>query len=169
MVHILVKNISCWWVGTLFSENSVGVHQRKMLMSLNTLECFVAKMYLPSSETLSLDDVRFSLFSNSVNENFRKLPPSKDGLLQHVLRSAFQAGWVWGNTFHQKEIPCKVEWHWNFHAKKQQLCVTWCTSSSANLLARITSTCKCRSTNPKWQSYKFGKQNMACLTFCACK
>ena len=55
------------------------------------LEKFVSELYSKSLE-MSINEVRFDLFSNTTIENLRKLPPSKDALFHHTLRSAFQAG-----------------------------------------------------------------------------
>ena len=59
-----------------------------------------------------LDILRFKKFTNSSSNELRALPPSKDALLQHVLRSAYQAGWDWGNSLVQRSPPSAELWGW---------------------------------------------------------
>ena len=85
------------------------------------IEEFVANVFFEIGARCRLvDNARYSvagviysgytIFSSSTSGGFRELPPSNDGLELHILRSAFQAGWVWGNTLSQKATPSNDEW-----------------------------------------------------------
>ena len=58
----------------------------------------------------SINSVRFRIINTSVSKNLRELPPCFVSLKLHVLRSAFQSGWIWGNTVSNKQIPALTEW-----------------------------------------------------------
>ena len=77
--------------------------------NLTTIEKFLTFVY-GQKDFSKLDDARFSMFSSSKSGNLRELPPSQDALKLHILRSAFQAGWVWGNILCQKPILSKDLW-----------------------------------------------------------
>ena len=132
------------------------------------LEKFVSELY-SKSLSMSIDEVRLDLFSNSTIENLRKLPPSKDALFHHTLRSAFQAGWVWGNTLKQVQVPSKFDWGWRLHPEKPELLIQWFGSSYNTLLETVISTCKCRSSTAKCTTCKCGKSKIPCLRYCSCK
>ena len=62
-----------------------------------------------------LDELRFHLFQKFSSNELRNFPPSKDALLQHTFRCAYQAGWVWGNTLLQCTPPPAELWGWKLH------------------------------------------------------
>ena len=96
----------------------------------------VCDVNLSTANELTLSNVRFQVFETSTSTNFRSLPPAEDALYQQVLRSCFQAGWVWGYAVHQNNIPSKSEWGW-FIDEARQLYMTWTTSSSTGLIAKL--------------------------------
>ena len=53
---------------------------------------FVATLYYKKKTDQTVNGIRFQLYVHSASDNLR------DGLNQHVLRSAYQSSWVWGNT-----------------------------------------------------------------------
>ena len=67
-------------------------NEEDVINSQPLLQQFVVYVYLKKYETIDLDELRFNIFKNSSSNEFRILPPSKDALLLHVLRSAYQAG-----------------------------------------------------------------------------
>ena len=42
----------------------------------------------------TINETRYSIFLSSTSNNLREIPPCKDALEHHVLRSAYQAGWI---------------------------------------------------------------------------
>ena len=56
----------------------------------------------------SVDEGRFEIFRSSSAGNLRELPLSQNSIKLHVLRSAYQRGWVWGspgNTLSSQDLP----------------------------------------------------------------
>ena len=63
--------------------------------SINTIEQFVISGYgNPSDRKLSLYEFRFQYFQRLSTNELRCLPPSRDALVLHIKRSAYQAGWI---------------------------------------------------------------------------
>ena len=75
-----------WSPSNVTMDSSVGV-----------LNEFIAYVY--ADEFVTLNTARFNVYKRS--RSFRELPPSEDALRLHIKRSAFQAVWIWGNTFSQ--------------------------------------------------------------------
>ena len=79
------------------------------------IEKLVCTAYDPQKRFLT-DDVnrlRYLLISMSTDNNLRKLPPSRAALKQHILRSAYAAGWIWGGCLNNCiSIPPPMEWGW---------------------------------------------------------
>ena len=81
-----------------------------VLQTLPVIENFVsfANYYNSKSQNVKeLNELRFELFQSSSNEaksTLRDLPPSSRALEFHVRINAFQAGWIWGNTFDTDDL-----------------------------------------------------------------
>ena len=119
---------------------------------------------------MELDDARYTIFSSSTSDNFREIPPSSDALEQHILRSAFQAGWVWGNTLSQLPTPYKHLWGWQLHQEQSRLLIRW-KGHTANItkLSVVIATCKCSGACSTCTICTCGKNKMTCLKYCICK
>ena len=76
--------------------------------SMGIIEAFICHCY-GNKTCNNVDELRYYLFRTSINNSFRDLSPSNIGPFYQVLRSCFQAGWVWGNTFIQEKTPCVSE------------------------------------------------------------
>ena len=126
------------------------------------IEDFVSFAY--GKKVCDLDVLRFTLFTSKTSSNFRELPPTKDALSLHISRSAFQAGWLRGNTLSEEVLPSVEEWGWLIDAG--ELHVRWVTDNQSNL-GLLIDTCKCRTTACK--SCKCAKKKIKCLSFCGCK
>ena len=70
----------------VFKKLSWSPSRKCVEESLAVLEEFVTKLYSKSPASRSVDEARFNLFANSVNDNFRKIPPTQDALLNHTLK-----------------------------------------------------------------------------------
>ena len=120
----------------------------------------------------TIDVTRFDLFASSATGNLREIPPSRNALQMHVLRSAFQSGWVWGNTLSAENCPLVSEWGWNMIPEEDRLMLKW--TEHKNIpdhlqLANIIKTCKCNRIRAKCLNCVCGKMKYKCLTFCNCK
>ena len=58
------------------------------------LEEFVARLYGSSLDVKTVNESRMHLFYNKAKD-FENMPPTKDALIQHTIRAAYQAGHVW--------------------------------------------------------------------------
>ena len=64
---------------------------------LETLENFVVMMYDRSSTAEGVDDARLDMFARK-QRPYEAIPPTRDALLQHVKRAAYQAGCKWSQS-----------------------------------------------------------------------
>ena len=77
---------------------------------------------------MSLETARYFMYKGSTSNKFRELPPAKDSLYLHVLRSAFQSGWVWGNTLTQNSrVPSVEEFGWILDLTENHIFMKWKT------------------------------------------
>ena len=81
---------------------------------INTLEYFVKKLYSPAAPKLSesLAKERLIRFECSPDNDLRKLPMSRPGLIQHVKRSCYQAGYLWRECNENIDLPHPTLWGW---------------------------------------------------------
>ena len=100
------------------------------------------------------------MFISKSSDNLRDLPPAKDSLILHVMRSAYRGGWIWGNTSAEITLPSVEEWGW------QRLYIKW-TSIEGSNLDFILETCKCRTLSCK--ACKYTKKKLKCISLCGCK
>ena len=107
-----------WMNYSMWDELTTAFQQLSWLPSLDVtqanlsvIERFVTYAFIGTD--LEIEDARYTIFLSSTSDNLRELPPSRNALEQHILRSAFQAGWIWGNTLSQKPTPSKYLWDGN--------------------------------------------------------
>ena len=103
------------------------------------------------------------LFEKKSSCDLRCLPPSSNALELHCSRSAYQSGWIWGNTLSQNVCPSPTSWGW--FVEKENLKLLW-TSVSDESLERAITICHCRTA--KCNACKFAKLILKCLTYCNC-
>ena len=119
-----------------------------------------------------VDEVRYKIFKSSVSGNLRELPPCLTSLKLHVLRSAYQSGWVWGNTLSQSEMPAINDWGWTINPVSNTLQIQWYKenlNTGQITLLDLLKTCKCKKTAALCTNCNCAKQKFACLKFCNCK
>ena len=133
---------------------------------MGIIEAFICHCY-GNKTCNNVDELRYSLFRTSINNSFRNLSSSKIGLFYHVLRSCFQAGWLWGNTFLQEKTPCVSEFGWDIVTGTLQIKYT--DKFNQKTLHDVLITCKCRAvTNTMCKNCKCGKENVSNLDQCNC-
>ena len=161
-----------------FDEITCTFQQLCWLPSLETLTAttdaldrFVATLYVKSGSNILVNDARYQLYVHSASDNLRKLPPSRDGLKEHIKRSAFQAGWVWRNKLSNRLPPSKFDWGWKQLPERDDILIQWTSPLSLPKISitQVTSTCRCKSEGTKCGNCKCGKHNMICLLYCLCK
>ena len=92
------------------------------------------------------------------------LPPSKDALRYHIFRSAYQAGWIWGNSLAQVTPPPPELWGWQLY--KSYLKIYWTSLNIQKELDKAICTRQCRT--QKCNKCKCSKNKTSCLKYCNC-
>ena len=139
--------------------------------SFKTMEKFVTAAFTCDKVT-SINEARYEMFSSSANNNLRDLPLTENALRMHILRSAYQSGWVWGNSLSQKLPTPVTQWGWVMVPEQNRLHIKWqdINNDSNNVsLATIVKTCSCRSTKATCTNCMCGKNGFKCLKYCNCK
>ena len=90
-----------------------------------------------------VNEARLFVYTSSEKDEMRALPPTDDGLIYHVRRSCYEAGWVWGNTLSQQD--CMRLTHWGWDTEQGGLNFTWTRTDKfgAELLAQLITVYKC--------------------------
>ena len=118
----------------------------------------------------SVDEARFEIFRSSSAGNLRELPPSQNSLKLHVLRSAYQSGWVWGNTLSSQDLPLLTDWGWKYD-ENSRIRIHWFKedlNSGRMKLLELIKTCKCE-IGARCLNCSCGKKYFLCLSYCNCK
>ena len=99
-------------ITNIFTELS---NQPKEITStqIDIIEEFLMSVYYPKSNNLeSIDIERFNHFTRLSDPNLRTLPPSRNGLTEHIKRAALQAGWIWAEAVANDEQQNPELWDW---------------------------------------------------------
>ena len=63
---------------------------------VDILEKFLLSVYFPKQMSFEgIDHERMKAFLANPNSNLRSIPPSRNGLKEHIKRSCLQSGWLW--------------------------------------------------------------------------
>ena len=127
---------------------------------------YVVKIYFSADSNapcLSLADLRCKAVLKYASPNMKTIIPSKDGLIQHNKRAAFQAGWLWKECLLNPAYPNIIEWGWICHENKYF--PKWCESYT-NIDTVIIS-CFCKE-NVKCTRCKCSQSKLNCIEFCNC-
>ena len=82
---------------------------------LSWIEKFVMKAFLTNIHAgNTINETRLSLRISATSHNLLELPPCKNALELHIMRSAYQAGWIWGNTLSQQQPLPTTSWDVQF-------------------------------------------------------
>ena len=107
--------------------------------SLDTLEHFVVLLYDLTSSHEHVNDTRKQLFTKK-GRAIDALPPA---LRQHIRRTAYQAGYCWGQMMvAAAEIPSPSEWGWMKSDTGWDVC--WTTLPEATKECRQLLRCGCK-------------------------
>ena len=135
---------------------------------VSILESYVLSVYYNKVVgPVDIDFQRMHDFEHSVHSNLRLLPPSKLGLIEHIKRASYEAGWVVYQCKENVELPNPELWAWKktesgqFEPKWQNI------ADSIDAEKVVTATCSC--VKAKCTSCQCSKQNLQCITFCKCQ
>lgn len=157
------------------SLNSVFIElsqypERITEQQLDTIVQYTLKCYRSDEKTLS--DARFNMLKNKLPDTFRKLPPSRAVLKEHVKRSAFISGHLWfGSQQSQCHLPAYTGFGWKHPDDDQHLIIpVWTTNIDDKAYDKVQRTCGCHSKDPCSTSRcKCNDTKIKCLPFCRCK
>ncbi len=132
-------------------------------VQMEKIEEFICLLYGASENSLGAH--RLSKFQKSTDDDLRKLPPSREALLQHVKRSCYQAGYLWQECQSDLQLPEPNEWGWGFDVK-QGFIPCWLSVLSSVDLEKFITTCSCKT--GKCERCKCATADMACIRMCGC-
>ena len=131
----------------------------------NVFEKFVITMYDKNSTMDKVDEARLDLFTQK-QRSYDAIPPTSAALIQHVKRSAYQAGCIWGQaTVCKMQTESPANWGWQKDGEVWQ--VFWTTlppiAQSCQQLTKCGCKTECRG---RCKCYRF---SLKCTQLCACK
>ena len=125
------------------------------------IETFISNLY--SSEGTNVNQVRKSMFCHTT-QDLRRLPPTRDALLQHCKRVVYQGG-IWTQAHDPQVVPPSPEqfgWHKDASGAWNPVWITIDTIPSAT---KELTKCACKKV---CNSCKCMKLNMPCTALCKC-
>ena len=134
---------------------------------INVLERFILYVYYGKCTGDDIDVQRMREFEHSTHSNLQLLPPSKNGLLEHLKRAAYEAGWVVYQCIENVELPDPQNWGWKRigngrFVPQWQLC-----DNPIDPITVVTNTCMC--VTAKCNNCTCSKLALDCLPFCKCQ
>ena len=118
---------------------------------IDILEEFVYNLYTSKSRkrtSTSLNTLRLDLFRTSADNDFRKLPPCRETLLQHAKRSCYQSGFLWKEALEDFVLPNLTLWGWTLD-KNGSFIPLWQSEQSPIGIDAFITTCSCQTSSCK--------------------
>ena len=113
---------------------------------------------------IDIDIQRMRDFEYSTHNNLRLLPPSKLGLIEHIKRAAYAAGWVEYQCVENVTLPNPIGWGWGRTNGKYS--PTWQVTTPTIDAEDVTTICSCR--KEKCNNVRCTSKKLACIPFCKC-
>lgn len=130
---------------------------------VDVIKKYLIEVYYPQEKITSLTELRLKYFFKSSDPKLRSLIISNDGLINHINRSALQAGWLWKQCEHNVVCPDPTKWGW---IRSDNKCTPkWCNEYK-NINDVIT-TCSCKE-KANYLRCKCGRSMFQCIEFCSC-
>ena len=112
----------------------------------------------------NLEELCFRLFNASSINDLQRLSPTTDALKLHMMRAAYQAGWIWGSCLKTNcQLPEPTDWGWTKDGV--MLLPIWTTIPVLDY-NKLFFKCSCR-TNVCTHC-KCKKSELNCMPFCKC-
>ena len=97
--------------GLSFQSLSSAPHDI-LLEVMAKIERFIILLYDRTSTSTDIDQARRKLFAK--RHNMQSIPPTKAALKEHVKRTVYQGGHVWGQMLvWTPELPSPCKWGWS--------------------------------------------------------
>ena len=108
---------------------------------IEAMETFVVHLYSKTCNTTDVNEARKILFCRD-NRSIENIPPTKQPLIQHILRSAIQSSkWCQClNAEHDSRDPCQCGWQ----KTEQTMEPKWTTLPEASTVCRELIRCGCK-------------------------
>ena len=128
---------------------------------MDAIEDFIKVVYYPNNKNLDeLHVERLNHFTRQSDSNLRVIPPSRDGLTEHVKRAALQAGWIWTEARTNVQHQTPELWGWQF--KDGKYSPKW--QSQIDGIPDIFEVCKtCTCQRALCKNCKCAKDKLKCL------
>ena len=130
---------------------------------MDKIEEFIRLLYAVSESSLGAE--RLNKFQKSTDDDLRKLPPSREALLQHTKRACYQAGYLWQESESDLDLPDPKLWGWTFN-EDRGLIPCWLTATSTIDLEKFVTTCSCKT--GKCERCKCANAGISCIRMCGC-
>ena len=135
---------------------------------LEILEKFVINVYYSTKSSVKdLDVERMDHFSRLPNSDLRSIAPSRLGLLEHIKRTCFQAGWLWAGCRANVMLPKPGNWGWHKDERGSYIHTWQITHQPLMKIDDVTFTCTCQKSRCK--NCKCTRTQVKCLPFCKCQ
>ena len=119
----IVKFCNSWLVNQDVSDTFIrlGDCPRLPLREevINVIERFIISLYYDDCNCFSIDLAQYEISKYQQNMDIGSLPPTRDVLIQHINKSAYVSGHIWGRT----NLPNKTDdsssnWIWSISSEK---------------------------------------------------
>ena len=143
---------------------------------IDDIASFVLKAYKRDAAGANLAEARLDCLVSVAHVDFRKFPPSRAALVEHIKRSLYVAGWVWGRAFQAKPaLPSPAGWGWT-ESDTGLLTAIYTSKISEHdkLVGELLKSCTCRTLclltgNLKCNNCSCSRNAKACYGKCACR
>ena len=131
---------------------------------LKLFEQYVVFMYDRASKGTSVNEARLDLFARK-QKPYNLLLPSRNALIQHAKRAAFQAGHIWAQCItRDSQVQSPSSWGWWKDGDRWK--ITWTTLQPISECCRELTKCGCKSDCRG--RCKCMKTGMDCTALCSC-
>ena len=122
---------------------------------LPDIERFIILIFDRTSTCTKVDQCRQNLFTKK-GRSIENIPPTCAALYQHIIRSVYQAGYVWNQaTRPQQILPSPTDWGWT-QLENGSFQPVWSTLPEASSICRELIKCGC-------------SEKLGCRGHCKCK
>lgn len=129
------------------------------------IERYVVLLYDRTSSSHEVNSTRKKLFAEK-GRTLESIPPTRDALLQHIKRAAYQSGHVWGQCLVvNPALPTPGEWGWTAVNNAWQ--PLWITQPPAEGCCQELLRCGCK-TGCKTRQCKCVRADLKCTALCRC-
>ena len=88
------------------------------------IEKFIIPLYCDDCNCFSIDLARYEILKYQQNVDIQSLLPTRDALIQHIPKSAYVSGHIWGSTnLTNKTDESPSNWTWSVSSDK--ILCTW--------------------------------------------